>query len=136
MSLCEPGSDWLRAGRSGDRIPVWTKFSAPVQTGPGDHPASSRMGNRSFPGIKSCPGVTLTPHPLLVSWPRKSRAILLLPVWVVRSVQSLSAYARVYFTNFICLYALNRNKSTVSCQTAKVISNFNASNVVRFVIRR
>jgi hypothetical protein len=27
-------------GRSGDRIPVRARFSAPVQTGPGAHPAS------------------------------------------------------------------------------------------------
>jgi len=36
-------------------------------------------------------GVTLTPHPLLVPWLRKSRAIPLLPLWAVRPVQSLSA---------------------------------------------
>ena len=35
--------------------------------------------------------MTLTPHPLLVPWPRKSRAIPLLPLWAVRPVQSLSA---------------------------------------------
>jgi hypothetical protein len=45
-------SDSLRAGRSGDRIPVGTKFSAPVQTSPGTHPASYTMGTGSFPGVK------------------------------------------------------------------------------------
>ena len=34
-----------RAGRSGDRIPVWATFSAPVKTGPGAHPASCTMGD-------------------------------------------------------------------------------------------
>ena len=43
-------------------------FSAPVQTGPGAHPASCTMGTGSFPGVKSGQGVTLTPHPLLVPW--------------------------------------------------------------------
>jgi hypothetical protein len=42
------------------------RFSAPVQTGPGAHPASCKMGTGSFPGVKSGRGVTLTPHPLLV----------------------------------------------------------------------
>ena len=69
----------LRAGRSGDRIPVGARFSAPVQTGPGAHPASCTMGTGSFPGVKGGRGLTLTPHPLLVRWSRKSRAIPLLP---------------------------------------------------------
>jgi len=42
----------LRAGRSGDRIPVEARFSATVQTGPGAHPASCKMGTGSFPGVK------------------------------------------------------------------------------------
>jgi hypothetical protein len=45
-------SDWLQAGRSGDRIPVGDRFSAHVQTGPGLHPASCTMGTGSFPGVK------------------------------------------------------------------------------------
>ena len=36
-------------------------------------------GYRVFPGLKSGRGVTLTPHPLLVPWPRKSRALPLIP---------------------------------------------------------
>ena len=56
------------------------------------------MGTGSFPGVKSGRGVTLTPHPLLVPWSRKSRAIPLLPLWAVRPVQSLSACTRVHFT--------------------------------------
>jgi len=43
----------LRAGRSGDRIPVGARLSAPVQTGHGAHPASYKMGTRSFPGVEA-----------------------------------------------------------------------------------
>ena len=56
-------SDWLRAGRSGDRIPVGARFSASVQTGSRAHPASCAMGTGSFPGAKSGRGVMLTHHP-------------------------------------------------------------------------
>jgi hypothetical protein len=45
-------SDSLRAGRSGDRITVGARFSAPVQTGPGAQPASYKMGTGSFQGVK------------------------------------------------------------------------------------
>ena len=55
------------------------RFSAPDQTSFGAHPASCTMVIRSFPGVKSGRGVTLTPHPLLVPWSRKSIAIPLLP---------------------------------------------------------
>src|SRR5215475_2317325 len=88
----------LRAGRSGDRIPVGARFSAPVQTGRGAHPASCTMGTESFPGVKIGRGVTLTPHPLLVLWSRKCTSIPLLPLWAVWLVQSLSACTRATFT--------------------------------------
>jgi len=42
---------------------VEARFSAPVQTGPGAHPASCTMGTGSFLGVKSGRGVTLTPSP-------------------------------------------------------------------------
>ena len=53
------------------------RFTAPDQTGPGDHPASCKMGTGSFSGVKIGRGVT-TPHPLLVPRSWKSRAIPLL----------------------------------------------------------
>ena len=43
-------------------------------------------------------GVTLTPHPLLVPWSWKDRAIPLLPLWAVWPVQSHSACTMVTFT--------------------------------------
>jgi len=73
-------SDWLRAGQSGDRIPVGARFSAPVQTGPGVHPALCTVGTGSFPGGKGWPGRDADPSQ------------------VVRPVQSLSACTRVHFT--------------------------------------
>jgi hypothetical protein len=72
---------WLRAGRSGDRIAAEARFSTPVQTGPGTHPASCTMGTGSFLGVKYGRGVLLTTHPLLVPWSWKSRAIPLPILW-------------------------------------------------------
>ena len=45
-------SDSIRTGRSGDRIPVGARFSAPIQTGSEALPASYTMSMRSFPGVK------------------------------------------------------------------------------------
>ena len=103
LTLCGPGSVvGIRTsyGLDGPGIESrWgARFSAPVQTVRGAHPASCTMGTGSFPRVKSGRGVTLTPHPLLVTWSWKSRAIPLLPLWAVRPVQSLSACTRVHFT--------------------------------------
>ena len=128
MHRCGPGSSvgivtQLRPGRSGDRIPVKARFSAPVQTGLAAHPASCKMGAGSFPGVKSSRGVTLIHHPLLLPWSRKSRAIPLLPLWAKRPVQgcnfpSVCPYAdasiwTVYWI-FVKLYKEVFNKETVS----------------------
>jgi hypothetical protein len=40
-------SDLLRAGRSGNQIPVGMRFSIPIQTSPKAHPASCTMGTGS-----------------------------------------------------------------------------------------
>jgi len=102
---------WLRAGRSGDRIPVGARFSAPVQTGPAAHPASCTMGTGSFPGIKCGRGMTLIPQPLLVQWSRKSRATPLLPLWAVRPVQSLSACTGVHFNFYLSFNTVDEIKT-------------------------
>ena len=68
MDWCGPEqlsrySESLRAGRSGDRVPVRERFSAPVQTGHGAYPASYTMGTGSFPGLKRTGrGVDHPPH--------------------------------------------------------------------------
>jgi len=56
-------SDCLRAGRSGDRISVGARFSAPVQTGPEAQPASLKW----VPGLsrgKVLPERDADPSPL------------------------------------------------------------------------
>jgi hypothetical protein len=103
---CGVYTDWLRAARSGDRIPLGAKFCSPVRAGPGTHPGSCTIGTGSIPGVKSSRGVTLTPYLLLVPWSWKSRAIHLLPLWAVRPVQSLSASTRVTFTFFFVMYII------------------------------
>ena len=75
-----------------------SRFSAPVQTGPGAHPASSTMGSVSFPGERAAGAWRWPLTPFKCRWSWKSRAIPVLPLWAVRPVQSLRACTRVHFT--------------------------------------
>ena len=75
----------LRAGWSGIES-RWGRDFPPVQTDPGAHPASCKMGNGSFPGVKCGRGVLLTTHPLLVAQSWKSRAIPLPTLWATPSL--------------------------------------------------
>ena len=104
-----------RYGLDGPGIesPWEARFSAPVQTGPGAQTASCTMSTGSFPGVKSGRVVTLSAHPLLVPWSRKGRVIPLLPLWAVRSVQSLSVCTRVHFTLRIMNSTLNNISLTL-----------------------
>jgi len=66
--MCGPGSSVHIAtgyGLDGPGIKSrWgARFSTPVQTSPGAHPASCAKGTGSFLGVKSGWGVMLTPHP-------------------------------------------------------------------------
>jgi len=49
MSIENYTDTLLRAERSGHRIPVEARFSAPVQTGRAAHPVSCPMGPGSLP---------------------------------------------------------------------------------------
>ena len=60
-----------------------------------------------LPGGRGRRGETLTPHPLLLPWSKKNRAIPLLSLWTVRPVKSLSACTRVHF-NFFAEVRLGR----------------------------
>jgi len=52
----------LRPGQSGTES-RWGRDFPPVQTGPGAHPASYKMGTGTFPGVNCGRGVLLTTHP-------------------------------------------------------------------------
>jgi hypothetical protein len=85
-------SDSLRAGRSGDRIPVGAKFFAPVQIGPWGPPSLLYNGYRiSIPGVKR-PGRGVD-HPPPSSARVKERVQLNLhsPSWPVLG-RNLSSY--------------------------------------------
>ena len=92
-------SDLLRAGRSGDRIPVEARFSAPVQAGPGAQPASCTVGTGSFPGVKR-PGRGADPHPLL-----QCRGVKLSRAIPLRTLRALGrALIRLYpFVGFVII---------------------------------
>ena len=67
LFMCVPGSSVgtateLRAGRSGIES-RWGRDFPPVQTGPGAHPTSYKMGTESFPGVKCGRRLLLTTHP-------------------------------------------------------------------------
>jgi len=66
--VCGPGSSvGIATGYGLDGPGIESRlgaiFSAPVQTGPGAHPASCTMGTGSFPGGKERPGRDADPSP-------------------------------------------------------------------------
>jgi len=99
---------------------VGTRFSAPVQTGTGNQPASCTMGTVSFPGGKERPGCDADPSNVPVHFSRKSRAMPLIPLCAVRPVQRLSTCTMLHFTFIyisIPLFAVRPVKSLSACTT-------------------
>ena len=96
------------------------RFSAPFQTDPRAHPASCRMGTGSLPGGKERSGRDADPSSLLVPWSRKGRAIPLLPLWAVGSVQSLSACTGVHFTLPCTLKLIDGSVKQTRAETANL----------------
>ena len=100
------------------KIPVGRDFP-PVQTGPGAHPASCTMGNRSFPGLKYGRGVLLTTHPLLVPWSWKSRAIPLPTLWATTG----PVMGKLYFTHTVHSAVNYRNIQAIKITIISIIEN-------------
>jgi len=59
--------------------PRWGQDFSPIQTGPGAHAASCKMGTAPFLGVKCGRGVLLNTRPLLAPWSWKRRAMPLPP---------------------------------------------------------
>ena len=91
----------LRAGRSGDRIPVGGEIFRTCPDRPWGPPSLLYNGYRVFPGGKELPERDADPSPPSSAVVMKGRAIPLLPLWAVRPVQSLSVCTRVHFTLFL-----------------------------------
>ena len=129
-------SDPLQARRYGVRIPVETRFSAPVQTGPGVHPASYTIGTGSFPRLKR-PGRRVD-HPPISGAEVKERVELYLhftsgPSWPVVGWNlplSLPFTTEIYTAKNVNLTlqslvviihtAMFNNKNSASCHTLRV----------------
>jgi hypothetical protein len=112
LSVVRRNSNSLRDGRSGDRIPVGARFSAPVQTGPGAHPTSCTMG--LFPGVKR-PGRGVD-HPPPSSAEVKER-VQLLPLW------AFMACSRVNFTFITICQLYNSDQAQATLQLRGSLSD-------------
>ena len=82
----------------------WEREFMPVLTDSVAHTASCTMGTGSFPGVKGGRGVKLNPHPLLVPWSWKSRAI---PLPTVRA--TTGSVTESIFTSMELTYNDNRH---------------------------
>ena len=97
-------SDKLRAGRSGDRTPLGARFSAPIQTGPGAHPAPNAMSTGSPSRRWSGRGVALTSHPHLRPRLKKEHNLPLLLLWAFMASSRANFY--LFYLFMPCINSL------------------------------
>jgi len=124
-------NDSLRAGRSGNRIPVGAIFFAPVQTGPGNHPTFYKMGTGSFPVVKR-PGLGVD-HPPSSPRLKKEKTISLLPLCVFMSSYKVTftPYDATKACTFVTTYQIDgnlrlhhqlRHQESISCDIKLLLS--------------
>ena len=85
-----------------DRIPVGARFSAPVQTGPGAHPAFYKMGAGSFLGVKR-PVRSVDHPPHLVPRLKKEYSYTSTPPLGLRGLLYCELYLYLYSVPWIFL---------------------------------
>jgi hypothetical protein len=95
------------------------RFSAPVQTSPGAHPASYTMGTESFPGVKR-PGRGVVYPPHLAPKLKEAYSYNMLPLW------AFVACPRVNFTITFTLSPLPPSQVFILCYfiLLRLISSF------------
>jgi hypothetical protein len=103
------------------------RFSAPVRTGPGAHPASCTMGTGSFPGVKR-PGRGAEHPPLLVPRSRKSRAVPLHPLWAFGSVTGNLSYNTRYLMLWLHCFWRFSSSAVCQCHRQDVVPSFSRVN--------
>ena len=97
----------------------WGRFSAPIQTGPGAHPASCTMGTLSFPGVKR-PGRGADPTPSLQCRGLKNGRAIRLP-----TLRALVAYTGGTFTLHIHYFLLKHPRiPKYYCRQSTFLSHF------------
>ena len=108
-------SDSLLVRRTGDRIPVVARFSAPVQNGSGTYPSSCAVGTGSLPGVK----VYLC-FPCGPSWRFLGRS---LPLPSTGNILSVSGRENLYLINGTTIKVNYVCCVTISClQSAPCLS--------------
>ena len=87
----------LRAGRSGDRIPMRGEIFRTCPDRPWGPTSLMYSGYRVFPGGKERPRRDADPSPPSSAVVKKEYSYTSIPLWAVRPVQSLSACTTVHF---------------------------------------